>query len=112
MSGFFLNGYLQRQRLNEATRTLGESLRRASETAVTSSQRVTATITSTNVTWVDEASKSSSQALPHGATISNTPVTIEFSGRGLPARGQAFKIQLYGQERNIFLFPTGAVAYQ
>jgi prepilin-type N-terminal cleavage/methylation domain-containing protein len=112
MSGLFLNSYLQRQRLNEATRTLGESLRRASETAVTSSEEVVATISNTEIRWVDESNKVGVQSLPTGATIPGTPIIVTFSGRGLPQLGQPFKVQLNGKERNLYLLPTGAVMYQ
>jgi prepilin-type N-terminal cleavage/methylation domain-containing protein len=116
IAGFLLNGVIQRQRLNEATRTFGETLRRVSETAVTKSQRVTATVTSSSISWSDESGVSGNASLPHNATIAGAatttlPATIVFTGRGLPVDFHRFTVSLKSQNRRVNLLTTGAVTY-
>jgi type II secretion system protein H len=116
IGGLFLNSAVQRQRLNEATRTLGETLRQVSENAVTKSQIVTATVTATGITWTNEDNVTKSASLPHNATIAGfgtttLPATISFNGRGLPDEGDRFSVTLNSQERRVNLLPTGAVTY-
>jgi prepilin-type N-terminal cleavage/methylation domain-containing protein len=117
ISGFLFSGVIQRQRLNEATRTFGESLRLVSETAITKSQTVTALIKSDGVTWQDEDSKVGSKSLPYGATLKaiapdTFPLTVTFSGRGLPVEGHKFILELNNRARQVNLLPTGAVTYK
>jgi prepilin-type N-terminal cleavage/methylation domain-containing protein len=116
ISGFLLNGVIQRQRLNEATRTFGETLRRISETAVTKSQQVTATVTSSGISWSDENGVVTTASLPYQATIAGAatttlPATIIYTGRGLPTTFHRFTVSLNSQNRRVNLLTTGAVTY-
>lgn len=109
-----LSGYLRQQRLNEATRTFGETLRRVAETATGESQGYTVTISGNTVRWqatVDPGTPKA-QPLPNGVALSSPVSSFAFTGRGiLETTGQLFTISLAGQTRKVYLAPTGAVMY-
>jgi hypothetical protein len=109
-----LSGYLRQQRLNEATRTFGETLRRVAETATSESQGYTVTIAGDTLSWqatVDPGTPKS-QTLPNGVALSSPVTNFGFTGRGiLETTGQLFTISLAGQTRKVYLAPTGAVMY-
>jgi prepilin-type N-terminal cleavage/methylation domain-containing protein len=111
ISGFLLSGYLRQQRLNEATRVLGETLRHVAELATTQSQEFTLTFSSTTITWQNEDAVSNNQVLPNSTTLTAPISTIKFSGRGLPETGGAFSVSLNSETRTVYLSPTGAVIY-
>lgn len=109
-----LQQYIQRSRLNEATKVMGETLRRVSEIAMTESQRMVVTLSDDTLSWKEEASNTlrGSQKLPYNATISaKTSSSIAFSGRGIPVRDEAFTVSLNGKSKQVYLFVTGAVSY-
>lgn len=113
LSGFLLSGYLRQQRLNEATRMFGETLRRVAETATGESQGYRVTTTGNTVNWqasVDPGTPKT-QTLPNGVTLSPA-VTFDFTGRGiLEGTGRLFTITLGSEARKVYLAPTGTVMY-
>ncbi|MGL4609862.1 MAG: pilus assembly FimT family protein [Trueperaceae bacterium] len=111
ISGFLLNSYLQQQRLNEATRTLGETLRRIGELATTESQRYEVTFTENSMTWENEDNVETTQTLPYNVVLTLPMPDLEFSGRGLPQTGQTFTLTLNERVRTVYLAATGAVMY-
>jgi hypothetical protein len=109
-----LSGYLRQQRLNEATRTFGETLRRVAETATSESQGYTITVAGDTMSWqaTDAPGTPKSQTLPNGVALSSPVANFGFTGRGiLETTGQLFTISLSGQTRKVYLAPTGAVMY-
>ncbi len=110
-----LGPMLRQQRLNEATRTLGETLRQVSDLALNNSQEYTLKSNSTTLSWYDEANTlRGTQALPYDLTITTVTPSgdIRFSGRGLPrGTGVLFTIGSGAKTRNIYLSPTGAISY-
>jgi prepilin-type N-terminal cleavage/methylation domain-containing protein len=114
IGGFMLNAYLQKLRLEEATRVTGETLRRVSELAVTESQGMVATVTTNNISW-KEAQTNVNRGnipLPPNATLAASTATINFSGRGQPEFPETFTVTLNGKSKTVYLFTTGAVMYQ
>ena len=114
IGALLINGLLQRQRLNEASRVFGESLRRVSELAVTESQPITATVSATQLSWAEDGGANrGSQPLPYNAEMSSSSSTnFTFNGRGLPTEPETFVVTLGSNSRTIYLLPTGAVTYQ
>ncbi len=109
-----LNRYMQSSRLNEASKVMGETLRRVSELAITESQRISVTIGTNNISWREEATNLSrgDQTLPYTATITDeTSNSITFTGRGLPLKDETFEISLGDKSKNVYLSVTGAVSY-
>lgn len=114
ISGLLLSGYLRQQRLNEATRVFGETLRRVGELATSESQGYTVTISGNTVSWQATVTPAptKSQTLPNGVSLTSPVSSFGFTGRGiLEATGQRFTIALAGQTRTVYLAPTGAVMY-
>jgi prepilin-type N-terminal cleavage/methylation domain-containing protein len=114
IGGFNLNRYIQTSRLNEATKIVGETLRRVSELAVTKSQKMIATINTNSISWEDEATHTprGSQTLPYAASITNkTTSSVTFLGRGIPEQDENFEISLGSKTKTVYLFVTGAVSY-
>jgi prepilin-type N-terminal cleavage/methylation domain-containing protein len=114
ISGFLLSGYLRQQRLNEATRTFGETLRRVAELATGESQGYQVSVSGNTVSWKLSVAPttSQSQTLPNGVTFTSPAATFDFTGRGILAgTGQRFTLSLAGKERTVYLAPTGAVMY-
>ena len=109
-----LNRYMQSSRLIEASKVMGETLRRISELAISESQRITVTIETNSISWKEEATNQprSNQTLPYTASITDTTSTsITFNGRGLPLRDENFEISLGNKSKDVYLFVTGAVSY-
>jgi type IV fimbrial biogenesis protein FimT len=114
IGAFNLSRYIQSSRLNEATKVVGESLRRVSELAITESQSMIATIDATSISWADAVTKTprGTQTLPYTATISSMSATdIVFSGRGIPVQDESFEVSLGSKTKGVYLFVTGAVSY-
>jgi prepilin-type N-terminal cleavage/methylation domain-containing protein len=114
ISGFLLSGYLRQQRLNEATRFFGETLRRVAETATGESQGYKVTLSGSTVSWQPSlgSGTAKSQTLPNGVTLTSPVTTFNFTGRGiLEGTGQSFTVSLADQDRTVYLAPTGAVMY-
>lgn len=114
IGAFNLNRYLQATRLNEASKVMGETLRRVSELAITESQRITVTIGTDSISWKEEATNLSrgNETLPYAAQISDkTSSTLTFTGRGLPLKDENFGISLGSKSKKVYLFVTGAVTY-
>jgi prepilin-type N-terminal cleavage/methylation domain-containing protein len=113
IGGFMLNAYLQKLRLEEATRITGEALRRVSELAVTESQGMIATVATTSISWKEAETNVNrgSVPLPPNATLTASKAVIEFSGRGQPESPETFTITLNGKTKMVYLFTTGAVMY-
>ena len=114
IGAFNLNRYLQSSRLNEASKVMGESLRRVSELAITESQQMVVTLGSNSISWKEAATNLArgSQELPYTAKITDkTSTSIIFTGRGLPLKDEQFEISLGNKSKNVYLFVTGAVSY-
>jgi type II secretory pathway pseudopilin PulG len=114
IGALLLGPMIRQQRLNEATRVLGETLRRVSDLALNQSQEYDLSSTSTTLTWVGESSATGNQALPYSLTITSvTPSgNITFSGRGLPKNtGVLFTVGSGSNTRKVYLSPTGAISY-
>lgn len=116
LSGFLLSGYLRQQRLNEATRTFGETLRRVSELATTESQYFTLEVVGIDtLRWKEKDATSfrGSIEIPNieALIIPTGGDVIEFTGRGLPQQGYLFELQLGTIKRKVYLAATGAVMY-
>ncbi len=117
ISGFLLSGYLRQVRLNEATRTFGETLRRVSEIAATESQYMVLKIDITSLRWREQGAPVTE--LRGSLDIPNVEAIImptggdeiEFTGRGLPQEGYLYQLVLGDRERSVYLAPTGAVIY-
>jgi prepilin-type N-terminal cleavage/methylation domain-containing protein len=110
-----LNNYIQQQRLNEAARTLGETLRQISHDAMNQSQEMVLaeTINQSQLSWQDETAKTFQQSLPHNIKVSaQVPAgNITFTGRGFPVLGYSFTLSYNAKTRVVHLLPTGAVIY-
>jgi prepilin-type N-terminal cleavage/methylation domain-containing protein len=114
IGSLFLGPMIRQQRLNEATRTLGETLRRVSDLALNQSQEYTLSNNSTTLTWLGESGATGNQTLPYNLTIASVMPSgnITFSGRGLPKNtGVLFTIGSGSNTRKVYLFPTGAISY-
>lgn len=116
LAGVGFNRYLQTVRLNEATRVVGDTLRRVSDQAITESRRLVvkaADISSdgAEIVWYADDEVVGRQVLPVGAEV--TAVTpgqdISFMGRGLPERGAVLTVTRGEQSRDVRLLPTGMV---
>lgn len=104
-----LNQFLAQRRLDEAAIALSNSLRRASDQAITQSQTVTVTLNSDTLSWQGENGQMlGERTLPGGAQLSPTG-TITFSGRGLPVIGHDLSVSAASQSKAVYLLPTGAV---
>jgi prepilin-type N-terminal cleavage/methylation domain-containing protein len=114
IGGFMLNAYLQKLRLEEATRVTGETLRRVSELAVTESQGMIATVTATNISWKEAETNTTrgNTPLPPNTTLTSSSAVITFSGRGQPEGPETLTVTLNGKTKTVYLFTTGAVMYQ
>lgn len=110
-----LSGYLRQQRLNEATRVFGETLRRVSELATTESQYFTLEVGMSGLRWKEKGATTfrGSVEIPNinALDIPTGGDVIEFTGRGLPQQGYLFKLRLGTTERKVYLAATGAVMY-
>lgn len=104
-----LSQFLAQKRLDEASITLSNALRLASDQAATQSESVTMTLNGTQLSWKNEADQALGQAkLPSSATL--TPnATVIFSGRGLPIQKHDFTVNLGSKQKDVYLLPTGAV---
>lgn len=106
-----LQGAAQRQRLNEATRNLSDTLLDIADKAASESRYIVVTVSATNISWKDKFSNQSYGKLefPHGATV--TPAkTFEYTGRGLPPEGpEAFVVTTAAGTRTVNMLATGAV---
>lgn len=118
MGAVVLRQMIEQSRMNEAARSLGETLRSLGAEAISSSQQLTVSITSSGLSWVDEGGKAAQMQLPHGATFSaktldNVPVSsLLYSGRGFPVNGAvSFAVSLNTKSRTISLLATGMVIY-
>ncbi len=110
IAGLNFNKFIKTQKLQEATSTLAENLRQAGNQARLESRELRIKSTSSSLSWDygTDASLFKNQALPHSAVLS--PVTtVKFSGRGLPTTAATFTVTLYGNSKNVYLLPTGAV---
>jgi prepilin-type N-terminal cleavage/methylation domain-containing protein len=110
-----LNQYLQNSRLNEASKVMGETLRRVSEIAITESQKMIVSIGTDSLSWKEAATNTvrGTETLPHQAAISTkTTNTITFTGRGIPKEDESFTVSLNNKNKKVYLFVTGAVSYQ
>jgi prepilin-type N-terminal cleavage/methylation domain-containing protein len=108
------NQYMQRSRLNEASKVMGETLRRVSELAITESQGMIVTLGSNSLSWREAATNTprGSQTLPYNATISaKSTSSIDFTGRGIPLESENFTVSLNSKNKEVYLFVTGAVSY-
>jgi type II secretory pathway pseudopilin PulG len=115
IGAFSLNQYLQRSRLNEASKVMGETLRRVSELAITESQKFEVLIGSNTIAWKEMSTniQRGSQELPYNAVISaKSSSSFIFSGRGIPVDPETFTVSLNSKNKKIYLFVTGAVSYQ
>jgi prepilin-type N-terminal cleavage/methylation domain-containing protein len=110
-----VNQYIQRSRLDEASKVMGETLRRVSELAITESQKFEVSIGSDTISWKETATNTprGSQELPYNAVISaKSSSTFSFSGRGIPVDPENFTVSLNSKHKEVYLFVTGAVSYQ
>ena len=115
IGAFNLNTYTQQQRLNEAARTLGETLRQIGHDAMNESQEMilSQTTNQNQLSWQDETATSFQQILPYNITVSaQVPAgNITFTGRGFPVLGYSFTLTLNSKTKVVNLLPTGAVIY-
>ena len=103
---------IEQGRLNEASQTLGETLKVISQEAISSSQEITVTITSQGLSWLTESGQSRSLSLPNSATLSSSRSSFTYSGRGFPIEGAvSFSIKRNEKTRAVNLFATGSVVY-
>ena len=113
--------FAQQRRLDEAARTVGETMRLIGSQAVTTSQIVTFTLPAEKnlLRWENELEVIQEQPLPHNATVDIDQFTsgqdtaeIIFSGRGFPDTGYTFTVTLReGLTKRVNLLATGAVVY-
>lgn len=113
----------EQRRLDEAARTVGETLRRVGDDASKKSQRITLSLSADNTTlsWEDEEDVVRSQSLPEGATVTIGQLGLEggsgstdivFLGRGFPVQGRTFTVTRNGENRVVNLLATGTVVYR
>ncbi len=114
LSTLFLNQYIQRLRLNEASRTLADTLRRVSDEAITQSRQLDLVVAGDTLIWRADGAEIGRQVLPNGATVSdqNPGGTISYTGRGLPLQQVRFEISRGSLNRQVFMLPTGMVIQQ
>ena len=109
LAGPNLTGYVQRLRFNESTRTFSEALLQARDTATRGSIGVTFEAEGGSAEWVDEAgNRLGGVSLPHEVEL-ETPVTVRFSGRGLPLAQAQFGLSNSRFDSDVWLLPTGAI---
>jgi prepilin-type N-terminal cleavage/methylation domain-containing protein len=108
--------YIEQQRLTEAAKTLGETLRKIGHSAMTQSQEMTLdnTYNQTVLSWENEDAQTFEQVLPYDikVTAQNPSGAIIFNGRGFPVSGYSFTISRNSKTRVVHLLATGAVTYQ
>lgn len=118
IGGYQLGSATRTQRLNEATRMLGDTLRQIGQDAAAQSQEFTVDDTSSasdkaRLSWTNEDGDNRHIVLPHSATISAQVPSgdIDFSGRGFPRTGVSFTVTTLAGSRQVNLLPTGVVTY-
>jgi prepilin-type N-terminal cleavage/methylation domain-containing protein len=111
-----LRNYILQLRLNEASVTVIQTLKRLGDLAITQSRPVRLQVTAApELTWAGQGTGSTWEqlgtlALPEGTTLVQNPIgAITFSGRGLPQTQTTFTIRRGNLQSVVTLLPSGLV---
>ena len=115
--------FAQQRRLDEAARTVGETLREIGSEAAGRGEIVTFTLEEGGnaLSWQgQDADSMGRRVLPHGASVNITQLSsggtatvssFPFTGRGFPDKGYSFSVTLNDDTKPVNLLATGAVVY-